>query len=111
MQMVMKLYKIANLVIDVMKKRKDKDYQYSNSYNYTNNSNFKDIIIILDDIEFAWNKSDIEKVIKLWKYGISFKEIVKRINRDGDEVFLLLLHLSRKGQIKKRKNYLLGENF
>lgn len=84
---------------------------YINSYNYVNRTKYTDIEIILEDVEFAWRKSDIQEVIKLWGYGIPLKKISERINRDLDEVFLLLLHLARNGTIKKRENFIWGNDY
>ena len=68
-----------------------------------------DAIIILDDLEFAWKKEEIRKAIKLWEYGVSLNGMVKRLKRNKDEVFLLLLHLVRTAEIKPRENYIWGK--
>lgn len=68
----------------------------------------KDLEIILEDLEFTWKKSDIELIKKMWESNCSLERMIKTIKRDGDEVFLLLLHLSRNKELKKRKNYIWG---
>lgn len=65
--------------------------------------------VILDDIDFLWDEKDIELITKLWNRGTGIKDICNTVKRDGDEVFLLLLHLSRNGEIKKRKSYIWGK--
>ncbi|MBI6052336.1 hypothetical protein [Clostridium perfringens] len=65
--------------------------------------------VILEDIDFLWSEEDIEVVKKLWERGTGIKDICKVIKREGDEVFLLLLHLVRSGEIKKRKSYIWGK--
>ena len=80
-----------------------------NSYNYMNRTMKDDAIIILDDLEFAWKKEEIRKAIKLWEYGVSLNGMVKRLKRNKDEVFLLLLHLVRTAEIKPRENYIWGK--
>ena len=65
-------------------------------------------VIILEDINFLWIDTEIEKVIKLWNRGTGIKDISKAIKRDGDEVFLLLLHLARNGEINKRNGSVWG---
>lgn len=80
----------------------------SNMYNYTNNELAKDIYIILDDLEFAWKVSHIEKVKRMWKEGNSFKEICEEFKRDPDEIFLLLFHLARSSIIQKRDGFIWG---
>lgn len=67
-------------------------------------------VIILDDINFLWSCEKIEKVKKLWSMGTGIKDICKVIKREGDEVFLLLLHLARSGEIKKER-VIYGESF
>ena len=96
-----------------MSKNKKKKNQYknivTNNLNYTNKLREDDVVIILQDIEFAWNKKDISQAKKMWNENYSFKEIVKEIKREGDELFLLLLHLARKNQIKERVGFIWGK--
>lgn len=80
----------------------------TNNLNYTNKLKEDEVIVILQDVEFAWNKEDISKVKQMWNENYSLKEIIEFIKREGDEVFLLLLHLSRKNQIKVREGFLWG---
>ena len=104
-----------NKIIDgeYMSKNKKKKNQYknigSNNLNYTNKLREDNVVIILQDIEFAWNKKDISKVKQMWNENYSFKEILKEIKREGDELFLLLLHLARKNQIKERVGFIWGK--
>lgn len=93
------------------KKRKKNQYKNigTNNLNYTNKLREDDVVIILQDIEFAWNKKDISKVKKMWDENYSFKEILKEIKREGDELFLLLLHLARRNQIKEREGFIWGK--
>lgn len=65
-------------------------------------------IIILEDLNFIWDAESIDTVLKLWKDGVSLEEISIALNRRTEEIFLLLMHLSLKGKIKKRKNYIWG---
>ncbi|NGT47716.1 hypothetical protein G6Z17_01545 [Clostridium perfringens] len=64
--------------------------------------------IILEDLNFQLEVKKIKKVKNLWNEGTSFKEIVKEVGREEDEVFLLLLHLARKGRIENRVGYIWG---
>ena len=95
---------------EYMSKNRKKKNQYknigTNNLNYTNKLREDDVVIILQDIEFAWNKKDISKVKQMWNENYSFKEILKEIKREGDELFLLLLHLARKNQIKERVGFI-----
>lgn len=65
-------------------------------------------IIILENLNFQWRVEEIDQVKKMWSDGVEFKEIIKILNRDGDEIFLLLLHLARRGRIKIREGYIWG---
>ena len=90
--------------------KKRKKNQYKNiGTNNINKLREDDVVIILQDIEFAWNKKDISKVKKMWDENYSFKEILKEIKREGDELFLLLLHLARRNQIKEREGFIWGK--
>ena len=80
-----------------------------NHKNYTNGLNFIDVEIILDDIEFAWSKKQIAKVIQMWRNGRTLSYMQKELKRDPDEIFLLLFHLSRNGKIENRENYIWGD--
>lgn len=55
------------------------------------------------------NKKDISNVKKMWDENYSFKEMLKEIKREGDELFLLLLHLARRNQIKEREGFIWGK--
>lgn len=65
-------------------------------------------MIILDDLDFEWKQKQIDRVIAMWQEGINVINIAAEINRNTEEVFLLLMHLGRKGKIRKRDGYLWG---
>jgi hypothetical protein len=58
--------------------------------------------VILLDLDFAWQNEDIETVKTMWQEGYGIEKISRKIQREVDEVFLLLLHLARQGEIKER---------
>jgi len=66
------------------------------------------LYIAFEAFDFSWYKKEVERVIRYWKYGLSLAEIGKRINRDLDEIAILLMDLGRKGKIKPRKNGIWG---
>lgn len=68
----------------------------------------KEKIIILEDLDFLWSKETIEKVKIMWEMNIGLKGISKVVDREEDEVFLLLLHLARNREIKRRDSYIWG---
>lgn len=84
------------------------EFKCFNDLNYTNRLKQSEVEIILQDIEFAWKTKDIETIKKMWERNCSLKQMIKKINRNGDEIFLLLIHLSRQGEIKKRKGFIWG---
>lgn len=54
------------------------------------------------------SKETIEKVKTMWEMHIGLKGIAKVVAREEDEVFLLLLHLARNREIKRRDSYIWG---
>jgi len=68
-----------------------------------------ELIIALDDLDFSWFIDEIDKVKRLWKYGWHIADIAKQMRRDIDEVAILIMHLSRRGEIKRRKGGVFGE--
>lgn len=85
-----------------------KDRVLTNHLNYMNRRFQEDTIIILDDLEFTWEIDDIKKVKSLWDSGQSIENITAAVKREGDEVFLLLLHLARHEKISQRVGYIWG---
>lgn len=68
-------------------------------------------MIILEDLDFSFTDTEVERAKTLWRAGAHFKDICKGFrNREEDEVFLLLLHLSRQSQISKRKGFIWGKS-
>lgn len=67
-------------------------------------------MIILEDLDFNFSDTEVERVKTLWRAGAHFKDICKGLkDREADEVFLLLLHLSRQREIKQREGYIWGK--
>ncbi len=58
--------------------------------------------ICLEDLDFFFWESEIELFIRLWKENIPGFEIARRLERDQDEIALLIMHLARKNRIKNR---------
>ena len=64
------------------------------------------IIFMLDKFDLTTNKSEIEKVKRLWNKGTNIHKIAEKIRptqRGTTETFLLLLHMAEEGIIKPRK--------
>lgn len=74
------------------------------------------VIIILDELDFSWYPWEIEKAIKLWDSGLDIITMAEILRPDSpqdaiDEVFMLLLHLAREGQICEREGKLFGRDY
>ena len=69
------------------------------------------IIFMLDKFDLTTNKSEIEKVKRLWNKGTNIHKIADKIRptqRGTTETFLLLLHMLEEGIIKPRKGGMWG---
>jgi len=67
-----------------------------------------ELTIILEDLDFSWFKHEISKVKELWALGEHIADIAKAVNRDQDEVALLIMHLARNRKIRKRQKGVFG---
>jgi len=69
----------------------------------------EELYIACYDMNFSWLPQDVKKVIRLWEYGLSLKEIGKHLRRDLDEIAILLIDLGRQGKIKSREGGIYGQ--
>lgn len=67
------------------------------------------MVIVLEELDFGWEWEEINKVEIMWLEGKGLEEMANEIKRDGDEVFLLLMHLARQGRIGARQNFIWQE--
>ncbi len=66
-------------------------------------------IAFLDgEIDLAWDYPNYHQVIRLWKLGTSIQDMAKELNRDPDEVLVLLIDLGHKGKIDVRQGGVYG---
>jgi len=68
-----------------------------------------ELYIACEEMDFSWNYKEIEKVIVWWGRGLSIEKMAQRLERDPDEVLILLVDLARKEKIGRRKNGIFGE--
>lgn len=68
----------------------------------------EELVIALDDLDFSWYRQEVERVKKLWIYGWHIADIAKQMQRKQDEVAILIMHLARKREIKRRKGGVFG---
>lgn len=65
--------------------------------------------IALDDLNFAWIEEEILAVLAAWEAGRPLWEIADQVRRPQEEVMVLLMDLSRKGAVRKRRRGVFGE--
>lgn len=69
----------------------------------------EELYIALSELDFSWYHAEVEKIKKLWAYGLHIAKIAEMLERDIDEVAVLIMDLARKNKIRRRKNGVLGE--
>lgn len=72
--------------------------------NYFTTSRSK-IYIALEDLDFIWDERDVYKVEALWKDGTSIWAIAEKMNRDPDEIAVLIMDLARKEKVSKGRGH------
>lgn len=66
------------------------------------------LYIALEDLDFSWTLEEIEQALQKWNEGLHIGDIAEEMQREEDEVFLLLLDQARKGVIQYRENGIFG---
>ncbi|MEB8992582.1 helix-turn-helix domain-containing protein [Bacillus cereus] len=62
----------------------------------------RNLYIALEELDMFWDEDDILRVKNAWKNNESVFAIGEKLQRDPDEVTLLIMDLARKGAIGKR---------
>ena len=60
-----------------------------------------DYVIILDDLEFAFQKDQLDEIAELHNDGVRLSDISKITKRDEYEVLLAIIHLHREGKLTR----------
>ncbi|MCR6096893.1 hypothetical protein HXA33_10025 [Salipaludibacillus agaradhaerens] len=60
--------------------------------------------IILENLDFAFSRSELAQINTLWLNEYKLRDIAKKIDRDENETFLALFHLSLKNDNRKTGN-------
>lgn len=60
------------------------------------------IYLALEDLNFVWCESEVLQVIDLWEQGLNIWGIAAKVERDPDEVAILIMDLARKERITPR---------
>ncbi|PEJ56169.1 helix-turn-helix domain containing protein [Bacillus sp. AFS002410] len=63
----------------------------------------KEVVIVLEELDFTWDKSEIKEFVRLWKEGTSIWDLSKTFQRPQVEIALLIMDQEIKGRIKPRK--------
>ena len=69
----------------------------------------EELYIALSELDFSWYRGEVEQVAQLWREGLPVADIAERMERDIDEVAILIMDLARRDVIGRRKNGALGE--
>jgi hypothetical protein len=69
------------------------------------------VYIALEDCNFDWSISDLNKFKRMWNAGASIFEIAKTLRRSKIEVAILIIDQGKKGKIEHRKGGLFGNDF
>ena len=67
------------------------------------------LYIALSELDFSWYPDEVEQVAQFWRDGPHIAKIAEMLERDIDEVAVLIMDLARKNKIRRRKNGVLGE--
>lgn len=62
----------------------------------------KSLHVALENLNFLWDEAIINQVKEMWRDGVSLEDIAEKVNRDPDEVAILLIDQRRKNKIKLR---------
>ena len=69
----------------------------------------EELYIALSELDFSWYPGEVGQVAQLWRKGLPVADIAERMERDIDEVAILIMDLARRGVIGRRKNGVFGE--
>lgn len=67
-----------------------------------------ELYIACEDMDFSWYQWEIDTVIEKWTNNHCITEIADALDRDCDEVAILLIDLARKEKIQPRKGGIWG---
>jgi len=69
------------------------------------------LYIACADMDFSWYRDEVKQFRQWWREGVSLDEMAERLNRDVDEVAILVIDQKRKRKIKNRPGGLWGNKF
>lgn len=59
--------------------------------------------IACEDLDLSFTAQEVWDVIRWWNEGLSYDAMADGLDRDADEVAILLIDLARSGRIQKRR--------
>lgn len=65
----------------------------------------KKYVFCNEDLEPAFEQTEIDNITEKWNDGYSFEEIAEDHSRDPDEIFLAVFHQAREGKITRKLFY------
>jgi hypothetical protein len=69
----------------------------------------KNRIIVLEEMNFVWDKHQLNELSEMWADGESIEGIAEHFDRDPDEILLALIHIAREDKITARRTGLKGD--
>lgn len=60
-------------------------------------------VIILERFDLMFSRSELELIKRLWLEGVTLPELSKSLNRDENELFLALFHLTFQTDGRKKE--------
>lgn len=69
-----------------------------------------ELYIALTDIDFSFYEEEIEEVIDSWEDGEHISDIAEKLDREVDEIAVLIIDLGRKGKLERRRNGVYGSS-
>ena len=64
----------------------------------------KDMLyVVFEDLNFAWMPGELEKVKAAWEAGMHIVDIAREVDRQENEVAILVMDLAEKGRFRPRE--------
>ena len=62
------------------------------------------------DFKWEWSAEDVRRVSRLWRKGVNGWKIAEQLDRDPDELAILLIALLRRGIVNPRPGWVWGKS-
>jgi hypothetical protein len=71
----------------------------------------QNIYLACEDMNFTWDEVEVLEFEKIWNAGMGLFEIAGKLQRDPDEVAILIIDRSRQRRIKPRLGGIWGDEY